>query len=243
MPKSRKSSNVEDNQEDQLVLRLIAALNDSAVLNKMKQVLFPDELAKEIRELRQTFKNFQQQLDEKNNKITLLEDKVIHLQNQIDDNEQYGRRANLRFSGIDETGHGEDLESKLIEICNEHMKISPAVLPSDFERVHRIGRKTDTSTRPRPVIVRFKSEKTRDRVFQSRASLKQKNERVAERSLKIFINEDLTTMRAKLAYETRVLKKANKIRDCWTYNGNIVIKDVNNVIHRIYTSNELDKYQ
>ena len=32
-----------------------------------------------------------------------------------------------------------------IEICNTFMVVSCAVLPSDIERAHRVGRKTDTS--------------------------------------------------------------------------------------------------
>jgi len=68
-------------------------------------------------------------------------------------------------------------------------------------------------------------------MFWSRVSLKQKN----ERCLKIFINEDLTTMRSKLAYATRVLKNTNTVRDCCSYNGNFIIRDVNNMIHRILT--------
>ena len=45
------------------------------------------------------------------------------------------------------------------------MFVSCAVLPSDIERAHRIGRKTDTSIRPRPVIVSFRLEVTRSRVL------------------------------------------------------------------------------
>ena len=48
---------------------------------------------------------------------------------------------------------------------------------------------------------------------------------------RIFLNEDLTGIRAKLAREARVLKKSGKIDDTWTFNGNVMIKDV--VAHKI----------
>ena len=43
---------------------------------------------------------------------------------------------------------------------------------------------------------------------------------------RIFLNEDLTGIRAKLAREARVLKKSGKIDDAWTFNGNAMIKYV-----------------
>jgi len=43
-----------------------------------------------------------QQLDERY--IVLFEDKFILPLNQIDDNEQYVRMANLRFRGVEEKG-------------------------------------------------------------------------------------------------------------------------------------------
>ena len=78
-------------------------------------------------------------------------------------------------------------------MCNDSMALNPVLAPSDFERVQKIGHKTNTSTRPRPVVVRFRSEKTHDRMFESRLSLKQKNERITGlkvKGLKIFINEN-----------------------------------------------------
>ena len=66
MPKSkRQSTSEEGSDDDQLVMKVIAILNDSAVLNKMKTVLVPEKLSKEIRDLRETILSFQKQLDEK----------------------------------------------------------------------------------------------------------------------------------------------------------------------------------
>ena len=46
------------------------------------------------------------------------------------------------------------------------------------------------------------------------------------RDRQIFINEDLTARRGKLAYDTRQLKKAHKISDCWTTYGKVMTKDL-----------------
>ena len=81
--------------DDQLVMKVIAILNDSAVLKKMKSVLFPEKLSNEIRDLRETILSFQKKLDEKSQHIIMLETKISGLECKIDDIEQYGRISNL----------------------------------------------------------------------------------------------------------------------------------------------------
>ena len=126
MPKStRQRTPEEGSDDDQLVMKVIAILNDSAVLNKMKTVLFPDKLSNEIRHLRETIVSFQKKLDEKSQHIVMLETKVSGLECKLDDIEQYGRRSNLIFSGFAELPQGEDLEGKLLDIANYVMGVTP----------------------------------------------------------------------------------------------------------------------
>ena len=107
MPKStRQSTPEEGSDDDQLVTKVIAILNDSAVLNKMKTVLFPEKLSNEIRHLRETILSFQKKLDEKSQHIIMLETKVSGLECKLDEIEQYGRRSNLIFSGFAELPQG-----------------------------------------------------------------------------------------------------------------------------------------
>ena len=76
-------------------MKVIAILNDSAVLNNMKTVLFPEKLSNEIRHLRETILSFQKKLYEKSQHIIMLETKVSGLEGKLDEIEQYGRRSNL----------------------------------------------------------------------------------------------------------------------------------------------------
>ena len=55
----------------------------------------------------------------------------------------------------------------------------------------------------------------------------------------IFFNEDLTKARALLARDARQAKKAQKIRNTWSFDGRIMIKDNHNVIKSIKSINEL----
>ena len=55
----------------------------------------------------------------------------------------------------------------------------------------------------------------------------------------IYLNEDLTARRAKLAYDARQLKKAKKIVDCWSSYGKVIVKDSNNKIREIKSPSDL----
>ena len=114
---------------------------------------------------------------------------------------------------------------------------------TDIERSHRVGPKLDKQgrRRVRPIVVRFAKERTRDVVYRARFRLKEVN---AKRPLeKIFINEDLTSTRASLAAEARLIKKAGKIQDTWTYNGNILIKNARSDIIQVREFADLALYK
>ncbi|MPD06411.1 hypothetical protein E2C01_102225 [Portunus trituberculatus] len=49
----------------------------------------------------------------------------------------------------------------------------------------------------------------------------------------VFINEDLTSSKAKLLWQARQAKRDSKINDCWSTNGNVLIKDKHNRVHHI----------
>ena len=85
--------------------------------------------------------------------------------------------------------------------------------------------------RTRPIIVRFAKEKLRDDVYRARTRHKVHNHEHKDRQ--IFVNEDLTSRRSKLAYEKRQMKSSKKITDCWTYNGKVLVKDLSNRIKEI----------
>ena len=49
----------------------------------------------------------------------------------------------------------------------------------------------------------------------------------------IFISDDLTRLRARLAKMGRDLRRRGKIRDIWVFDGRIMIKDNRNKVHKI----------
>ena len=77
-PKKRTESDTEE--QGTLVLRLIELLNDDAVLDKLKQVLYPKELSNELKGLHDQIVRLQQQLAAKDEKIKTLEERVNKLE-------------------------------------------------------------------------------------------------------------------------------------------------------------------
>ena len=83
---------------------------------------------------------------------------------------------------------------------------------------------------PAPIIVRFLRRTDRNRVISERKQLKDYNQ---DRDFKIYVNEDLTTRRAKLFAKMRTLQKKRLLKQAWTYNGNIKVMMPNGEIKNI----------
>ena len=242
--KSRSGSNVSIETEmydtDTVLLKMTELFCDEQILKKMKTTLFPQDLSDKLDHLSAQVEVLTKQLATKEQRIS--EKKVATLEAQTDAVEQYSRRANLRFQGIPDSD-GEDTDSLIITLINEQINVEPRVQNTDIERSHRVGPKLDKQgrRRVRPIIVHFAKERTRDVVYLGRFRLKDVN---AKRPLeKIFINEDLTSTRASLAAEAWSIKKAGKIQDTWTYNGNILIKNARSDIIQVREFADLASYK
>ena len=238
-PKLRNRSDDAEDDNDHLALRLIELLNDELVLLKLKTILFPKSLTDMMNSLNVHIQTLNKQLGEKEARIKCLETKVDALEGESDRVEQYSRRANVHFCGIPEGGDTENTDDKVLSIINNVMGMNPPVERCQLERTHRLGRKTDGPgrQRARPIIVRFTTEKRRDDVYRARTRLKGYNHE--HKDQQIYVNEDLTSRRSKLAYETRQLKSSKKITDCWTYNGKVLVKDLSNQIKEITCPRDL----
>ena len=179
-----------------------------------------------IAELEKKFKGISKEItkikDDFNESINYIEDVLKH---DIDltweyavRNEQYSRKNNLRILGIDEQ-EGEDLEGKFISCMRENLR--EEVKPEEVEIIHRVGPKKFTvgnagnstgdqrSARPRPVIVRLLSNKTKTRLLLKRRQLKGK---------KVVILEDMAQDFAK---RLKKLKEKHSVDSAWFTNGKI----------------------
>ena len=91
--------------------------------------------------------------------------------------EQYGRRNNLRISGVPEPKlepeEVEDTTATIVDLANSALKLDPPLQVSDVEVSHRLKKPRNAKDGdPRPIIVRFGSKydtRTIPRDIQSKA--------------------------------------------------------------------------
>ena len=79
MPKAQKLSSVTDNDvgnTEVMVMKFIELLNDEEVLRKLKSALYPQALSDKLDKLTQTLAGLTSQLESKEKRITVLEEKV-----------------------------------------------------------------------------------------------------------------------------------------------------------------------
>lgn len=142
--------------------------------------------------------------------------------------EQYMRRDNLRIVGLaeEEDENEEILQAKTIEVAAD---MGVTVEPGDISTVHRLGKPGERS---RPVIVRFCHRKKRNEMMIKKKELKRKGRN-------IYINEDLTPLRATLL---KIVKEQDGVTNATTRDGRILawLRDGN---RRVEVSNPADLHR
>ena len=102
------------------------------------------------------------------------------------------------------------------------------------------GSGSDQASRPllpRSVIVKFVSRRCKSRVMSERKKLKGlKNPRP------IYIQDDLTALRANIAYKARQLRNEGKLNDTWVFDSRVLVKDLHNHIKQVNCLNDLNVY-
>lgn len=156
------------------------------------------------------------------NKVTGLETQIVALTQQNDDLEQYGRRRNLRFFGIDEIPH-ENTGDVVKQILMDKLGIK--VPDYSIDIAHRLPGRNNTA---RPILVRFNQMSIRNAVYNNKKKMK---------NTRIVIKEDLTKHRVALL-KTVQDKVGNK--NVWTSLGIIKVKYDNKILN---ISSKLDLLQ
>ena len=132
---------------------------------------------------------------------------------QIDDtweyavrNEQYSRKNNIRIYGLEENPN-ENLQEKIIGLAKEELGVE--IKDEEIEIAHRIGQTRRSQSKPRAVIIKFLSNKSKMQLLSKRKLLKGKS---------IAVMED---MASDLAKRLKKLKDKSSVEKAWFVNGKI----------------------
>ena len=145
-------------------------------------------------------------------------------------NEQYSRKNNLWVFGLEEEDR-ENLEEIFITSVRDHLKAD--ITSEEIEIIHRIGPKKSCQGgeqgsrregKPRPVIVKFHSNKSKMKILLKRKRLKGKG---------LVISEDMADDIAKRLKE---LKRKRSVESSWFCNGKIKYKQRDDPRVKVLTS-------
>lgn len=134
---------------------------------------------------------------------------IRHNTYEIDRQNQYSRRENVRIIGVQETN-----DENVTDIVLNMMKsLKVDVDHNDIAACHRIGENRG-SGKPRPIIIRFVNREKKYQLFRRKKELKDHSE-----FSKVYIHEDLTMMRLKLYH---YVKNLPTVKSVTTRDGKIV---------------------
>ena len=272
----------------------LAALEDTHVAERLQLILQPsvqEHLQPVATKLQSTLEDMQQALGAlqsvvkaKDQEILSLKREVTDLQDKLDDYEQHSRRAAIHVFGVPES-FPRTTDDVLLDLCNKRLKMKPPLTIDEIEVSHRVGSLEATTpmttendqasrptVKPRPIIVKFVSRRTKARVMELRKDLKnircgrrepepdattepsepsavtEQNETDAEPGPSIlypkpvYFSDDLTRKRAKLAFKCRELKRLGHLKDTLVFDSRILVKDNHNRIAKVNTFDDLRKY-
>ena len=121
--------------------------------------------------------------------------------------EQYDRRLNIRITGVEEQEH-EAVEDLVEQVC---AATEAPIKKEDISACHRMG---ERGNKHRTIICRFVSRDTQSRVMKNKKKLRGKE----GYNNQVYINEDLTRLRARLFH---LVRKSGKVTSTSTKNGRI----------------------
>jgi len=135
---------------------------------------------------------------------------------QLDRQEQYIRRENILFYGVEENKEDNDDGEKVMFKIADELEID--LKDNEIQRVHRLGQKRRNNENPCPIIARFVSYKKRNEFLTKKRELKN----IAGRQ-HVFVCEDPTPLRYKLL---KYMQKScsDTFTSCYTRNVNITAK-------------------
>lgn len=222
--------------------------DDSQTINNISIGNVSQTILDEIRSFREEFRDMKQSLEfiasrydelnkdfqlekaksaENQKKIEMLEtenkaliSEVDKIKNEINRQDQYGRRFNIEINNVD-LKQGEDIPGILRTIAT---KLKIPHQDSDVEVTHRLKPKVN-SKYPPGIIVQFcRKAKRNEWLMTKKQTLKNSDIFENGNGGKIFINENLTGTTKQLLWQCKQTAQRNNFKYTWVKNGSIFIR-------------------
>jgi hypothetical protein len=180
----------------------------------------------------------QAEIDDLKRQLAIKDQEILQLRDSVDSLEQYSRRTCVRIGPIPEssTENTDEIVKKVAESAGVNLP------EGAIDRSHRIGKKptsTDTVS-VRSIIVKFSSYRHKEALMKARKALSSvdgaklfpsdnwpplpaRADGNRGQKQRIFVNEDLTKIRAQVAAKARQLKRDKRIDDTWVRDGAVFV--------------------
>ena len=188
------------------------------------------QISAELAELRGEVQKLRGELEARDRVIEEMKEDFAA---KLDTAQQYSRRGSVRIFGIPET----KTESTDEIVCRIGEAVGADIFYEDIDRSHRVGR--IEANKHRPIICKFTSYQAKMALMVKKKKLQSTDTKTLFKADKVYINEDLTSTRARLAKHARLVKKEGKILDTWTRDGVIFIKTASEAIVRVTSTADL----
>ena len=150
--------------------------------------------------------------------------KIVQLEQDLDDLQQYGRRENVCFSNL-KFGDNAPVMQQVIELCDE---INVTVTDTDFVDVHPLP---TSNGRAKRVVARFKDRKLAQKVMAARKATKnmnpaKKSKLAADPNRGFGIQPNITPKRSALLAQTKAAVEKANLSGTWvdTRTGAILLR-------------------
>ena len=190
---------LEPDDEQEKLLKLVDKKMNS-VINRFEKLLTTKDSI--IEDLKQELVN--------------LKKRVVLLEEKCEDSETKERQFSVIVSGseLPPVREGVDSNKQFISLIKD--KVGVSLKSSDILVSQRIGRKSETETDNRKLLVKFNCQDMKNDLIKACKGVKPKN---------LFINENLTPTRTSTLYGLRQARKKhpNIVAGCGSYNGRVYV--------------------
>ena len=161
----------------------------------------------EIHDLRVALAKREDEIKSLKSSMQQLECGMAACQSRADELEQYSRRNNVRVFGVKEAP-GEDTDDQVIKVVSQQLGYN--LSKAEIDRSHRSGKPRPAGSKPRPILVKLCSYRSKFALLKDRRKMKDSG---------FSIQEDLTKTNHEILMK---LVKHPKVAAAWSTDGRVI---------------------
>ena len=206
----QETENTEEMDEAKFVAFFASALKNNEIRNLMANT-FVKTIDAKIKPIQESIDKVKLENVERDDKMCKLEGRCNALETQVDEYEQSKRDKNIIISGLEDAKCNQDG-------ALEFLKTIPGVNITIFDLDYTLKLRAPPNNKAKVnrLRVALQNKEKKLEIMKAKKNL--------AKSVKMWINDDLTAFRARLGYQARQCVKTGKLEQTWTHDSKVFIK-------------------